>query len=149
MVLRSVGVVDAVVDRSVHRIEGDLLRHAGSDDPPRLLPRCGLVPTRVLPVVAAHVEGVVDRDGPNPRRGAVRPPVRTERCDVQVICLSDLAQLVFWPCDHCGFSFETWHAPAGLRSLATTWLPSTSAAFAISAPIPRVAPVMNQTFVAI
>src|SRR5260221_313384 len=112
MVLRPVGVVDAVVDRSVHRLEGDLLGHAGSDDPPRPLPRCGLVPTRVLPVVAAHVEGVVDRDRPYPRRGAVRHPILTERRDVQVIGLSDLAQIVFRPCDHCRFSLKTWLAPA-------------------------------------
>jgi hypothetical protein len=79
MVLRAVGFIDAVVDRSVHRLEGDLLRHAGSDYPPRLLPHCGLVPTRVPSVVAAHVEGVVDRDGSNPRRGAVCHPVLTER----------------------------------------------------------------------
>ena len=52
MVLRSVGVVDAVVDRSVYRLERDLLRHAGGDDPPGLLPRRSLVPTRILSVVA-------------------------------------------------------------------------------------------------
>src|SRR5271165_2299452 len=42
---------------------------------PAFLPHRGLVPTRILPVVAAHVEGVIDRDGPNPRRGAVTPVV--------------------------------------------------------------------------
>jgi hypothetical protein len=78
MVLRPVGVVDAVVDRSVHRLKGDLLRHGGGDDPPGLLPHRGLVPTVILPVVAAHVEGAIDRDGPNPRRGAVRLSVLTD-----------------------------------------------------------------------
>ncbi len=37
----------------------------------------------------------VYRDGPNPRRGTVRDPVVPERCDVQVVGLSDLAQFVF------------------------------------------------------
>jgi hypothetical protein len=79
MVLRPVGVVDAAVDRSVHRLEGDLLRHPGGDYPSGRLPHRGLIPTRILPVLAAHVEGVVDRDGPNPRRGAIRNPIFTER----------------------------------------------------------------------
>jgi len=61
MVLRPVGVVDAAVDRSVHRLEGDLLRQAGGDYPPGRLPHRGLVPTRILPVVAAHVEDIIDR----------------------------------------------------------------------------------------
>ena len=100
MVLRPVGVVDEVVDWPVDRLEGDFPRYAGGSDPPRLLPHRGLVPTRILPVVAAHVEGVIDRDGPNPRRGAVRHPVLTERCDVQVIGLSDFVQFVFRPCGH-------------------------------------------------
>src|SRR6266851_7774546 len=64
-------VVDAVVDRPVYRHEGDILRQASGDDPPRLLSHGGLIPTRALPVVAAHVEGVVDSDGPDPRRRAV------------------------------------------------------------------------------
>ena len=38
MVLRPVDIIDAVVDRSVYRLERDLLRHAGGDDPPGLLP---------------------------------------------------------------------------------------------------------------
>jgi hypothetical protein len=50
MVLRPVSVIDPVVDRSVHRLEGDLLGHADGDDPPRLLPDCGLVPTRFQPL---------------------------------------------------------------------------------------------------
>ena len=78
-VLRPVGVVNEVVDRPIDRLEGDFLRHAGGSDPPRLLPHRGLVPSRVLPVIGAHVEGVADRNGPNPRRGAVRHPVLTER----------------------------------------------------------------------
>src|ERR1700756_2492737 len=32
MILRPVGVIDLFVDGSVHRLEGDLLRHAGRDD---------------------------------------------------------------------------------------------------------------------
>src|SRR2546427_11117463 len=78
-VLLPVGVVDEVVDRPVDGLKGDFLRHAGGDDSPRLLPRRGLVPTRVPPVVAAHVEGTVDRDRPDPRWSAVRRPVLTER----------------------------------------------------------------------
>src|SRR3954449_3930328 len=79
LVLRPVGVVDEVVDRPVDRLERDFLRHAGGSDPPRLLPHRSLVPTRALPVVGTHVEGVADCDGPDPRRGAVRYPVLTER----------------------------------------------------------------------
>src|SRR5881409_3726463 len=71
LVLDPVGLVDAVVDRPVYWHEGDLLRQAGGDDPPRLLPHGGLIPTRLLPVVAAHVEAIVDSDGPNPCRRAV------------------------------------------------------------------------------
>ena len=95
MVFRPVGVVDAVIDRSIDRLKGDLFRHAGGDDPPRLLPHCGLVPARALPVVAAHIEGVVDGDGPDPGRSAVGHTVFAERCDVQVIGLGDLAKFVF------------------------------------------------------
>src|SRR5258708_13720076 len=82
MVLHPVGIVDAVVDRSVYQLEPDLLRHAGGDDPPSLLPHRGLIPARILPIVAAHVEGVIDRNGPNPSGGAVRhPPSRNgEMC---------------------------------------------------------------------
>ena len=104
MILRSIGVVDALIDRPIYRFECDRLRQAGGGDLPRLLLYCGLVPTRLLSVVSAHVEGVVDRDGPDPRRGAVRYPVLTERRDVQVIGLGDLAQFVFQPCGHSGLS---------------------------------------------
>src|SRR5208283_1270244 len=64
LVLRPVGAVDAVVDRPVDRLKGDFLRHPRGADPPRLLPHRSMVPTRVLPVVAAHVERVIDHDGP-------------------------------------------------------------------------------------
>src|SRR5216684_1697123 len=37
-VLRPIGVVDAVVDRTVDRLELDFPCHAGGDDPSRLLP---------------------------------------------------------------------------------------------------------------
>jgi hypothetical protein len=50
MVLRPVGIVDAVVDPAVDRLGGYFLRHAGGDDPPRLVPNRGLVPTRVPPL---------------------------------------------------------------------------------------------------
>src|SRR4051794_18281440 len=112
MVLRPVGCVYPVVDRSFHRLEGDFLRHAGGGDPPRLLPHRGLVPARVRPVVGAHVEGVVDHHGPDPRRRAVRNPVLAERGDVQVIALGDPAQLVLRPCGHGGSS---WFSPAAQR----------------------------------
>src|SRR5262249_38661669 len=54
-VLGPVGIVDEIVDRPVDRLEGDLLRPAGGDDPSGLLAYRGLVPTRILPVIAAHV----------------------------------------------------------------------------------------------
>jgi hypothetical protein len=38
MIPRSISIVDAVVDRSVHDLERDLFRQAGFDDPPSLLP---------------------------------------------------------------------------------------------------------------
>ena len=79
MVLRSVGIVDAVVDRSVYRLARDLLRHAGRDDPLGLLPHRGRIPTRILPIVAAHVEDVIDRNAPDPSWSAVRQPSLTER----------------------------------------------------------------------
>src|SRR5439155_25995666 len=80
-VLRAVCFVDAVVDGPVDRLESDLLRHAGGGDAPCPLPYGGLIPTRLLSVIAADVEDVIDRDGPNPRRTAVRYPVLTERGD--------------------------------------------------------------------
>ncbi len=101
------------MDRSIDRLKGDLLRHAGGDDPARLLPHRGLIPARALPVVAAHVEGVIDRDGPDPRRGAVRHSVLAERCDVQVIGFSDLAKFFFRPHGHSDYPFSggTWAPP--------------------------------------
>src|SRR6266851_7623868 len=73
-VLCAVGFVDKVVDRlsdllSDLRIdcrEFHFLRHTGGGDSACLLPHCSLVPARLLPVVAAYVEGVADCDGPNP-----------------------------------------------------------------------------------
>src|SRR5438105_7212408 len=79
VVFRAVGVVDEVIDRPMDRFEGDFFRHSDGDDPPRLLLDRGPVPTRVLPIVAANEERVVDRDGPNPRRCAVRHAILTER----------------------------------------------------------------------
>src|SRR4051794_15764877 len=75
VVLRPVGVVDEVVDRALDLLERDFLRPAGGGDPPRLLAYRGLMPARGPPVVGAHIEAVADRDGPDPRRGAVRHPV--------------------------------------------------------------------------
>jgi hypothetical protein len=46
-----------------------------------------LIPARLLPVVAADVEPVVDHDGPDPGRGAVRDAVFPKRRDMQVVCL--------------------------------------------------------------
>lgn len=37
MLLRPVGIVDAVIDRSVHRLKRDLLRYASGDYLPRRL----------------------------------------------------------------------------------------------------------------
>ena len=73
------------------RLEGDLFRHTTRRDPARLLPERGLVPPRVLPVVRTHVEGVVHRDGPDPRQRAVRLAVLTERSYVEVIGSGDFA----------------------------------------------------------
>jgi hypothetical protein len=79
VVFRAVGVVDEVIDRPIDRFEDDFFCHSGGDDPPGLLPDRGPIPTRVLPIVAAYEEGLVDRDGPNPRRCAVRHAILTER----------------------------------------------------------------------
>jgi len=54
------------------------------------------------PLLRPHVEGVFNGDGPNPSGRAVRHPILTERGDMQVIGLSDLAQFVFWPRAHRG-----------------------------------------------
>ena len=97
LVFRPVGVVDEVVDR-LDRLERDFLRQAGGSDPPRLLPHRGPVPRRVLPVVRTHIESVVDRYGPNPRWGAIRLPVLTERWDVQVIGLSNARCYAYAAC---------------------------------------------------
>src|SRR6516165_7102234 len=43
-VLRLVGLVDAVVDRPVDRLERDFFCQAGGRDPPRFLTHRGLVP---------------------------------------------------------------------------------------------------------
>ena len=91
MVLHTVGVVNEVVDRPFDRLESDFLRYSGGNNPPGFVPHRGLIPARVLPVVGTHIEGIADRDGPNPRRGAIGYPVLTERRDVQVIGFSDLA----------------------------------------------------------
>ena len=101
IVLRPVGTVDEVVDRPFDRLEGDFLRNAGDYDPPYLLPHRSSIPTRGSPVVGPHVESVVDRNGPNSRRGAVCYAVLPQRRNVQIIGLSDLAQFVFLPCGHC------------------------------------------------
>jgi hypothetical protein len=61
MVLPFVGIVDAVVDRSVYRLECDLLRHAGGNDSSRLLPHDGPTATGILPIVVTHVQGVVEQ----------------------------------------------------------------------------------------
>ena len=45
VILRLVRSIDPVIDRTSHRLERDFLRHAGRNDPPRLLPHRGLVPT--------------------------------------------------------------------------------------------------------
>jgi hypothetical protein len=95
-------VVDKIVDRPVDRLEGNLLRHAGGDDAPGLLPHRGLMPTRVPSVIAARVEGAIDCDGPDPCRRAIGRAVLAERRDVQIVGLGDPPQLLFLPC-HCGF----------------------------------------------
>src|SRR5882762_6663536 len=101
VVLRAVCVIDAVIDRPVDGLEGDLLRAAGNGDPPCLLQRGGFVPPGVLPVVRTHVECTVDHDGPDPGRGAVGNPILAERRNVQVVGLGDLAQFVSRPSFHC------------------------------------------------
>src|SRR5271166_2741157 len=100
VVLRPVGVVDAIVDRPVNWLEGDLFRHARGDDAPGLLPHSSSIPARVLSVIAAHVEGAVDRDRPDPCRRAGRGAVLTKRRDVQIVGIGDLAQFVFRPTGH-------------------------------------------------
>src|SRR5437667_4503029 len=80
-VLSSVRVVYAVIDGSVDRLERDFFRHASRVDPTSLFPYCRLVPTRLLPVVTAHVEFIINDDRPNPCRRAVRLPVLSKRRD--------------------------------------------------------------------
>src|SRR6266567_8403467 len=67
LVLRSIGAIDAVVGRPVDRFEGDIVRDAAGADSACLLSSGVLVPARLLPVVPAHIESIVDRDGPDGR----------------------------------------------------------------------------------
>ena len=76
------------------------LCHPGGDDSPRLLLNGRLIPTGLLPVVSTHVEGVINYDGRNPCRGAVRLTVFAKWRNVQVIGRCDLAQFLFRPCFH-------------------------------------------------
>ena len=99
-VLRSVRFVDAVAGGAVDRLEGNVLCHPGGDDSPRLLLNGRLIPTGLLPVVSTHVEGVINYDGPNPCRRAVRLTVFAKWRNVQVIGLCDLAQFLIRPCFH-------------------------------------------------
>jgi hypothetical protein len=55
------------------------------DDPPRLLPHRRLVPTRVLAVVSANMETILDQHGPDPCPRAVCHPVLSEQRDVQIL----------------------------------------------------------------
>src|SRR5262245_23931300 len=55
-VLRAVRIVDTTKNRPFDRYKGDFLDGTCSRDSPRFLPNCGLVPTRLLPVVSTHVE---------------------------------------------------------------------------------------------
>src|SRR5579859_1092776 len=93
-VFNAVGIVNAIVDRTIHRLENDLLRYAGGDDSPRLLPYRGLIPAGFLPIVTANVKGIVDPDRPDPGWRAIRDSIFTKRRDVETICLGDLAQFI-------------------------------------------------------
>ena len=58
LVLAAIGIIDAIIHWSFYRLEGNLVRHPRSCDPASLLPQRSLVPTRVLPVVGAHIGAV-------------------------------------------------------------------------------------------
>src|SRR2546425_12583638 len=78
-VLSSVRVIDAVIDRTVYWLEGNLLRYASGADPSSFLSHRSLIPTRLLSVVTAHVEFIIKDDRPNPRRRAVSFSVLPKR----------------------------------------------------------------------
>src|SRR6516162_5605418 len=99
-VFRAVGIVDAVVELSVYRLEGNFLRYARSGDSPRLLPQRGLVPSRVFAVVRAHIERAVDDDRPYPCERAIGLAVFAQRRDMQIVGLGDAFKFFFQPCRH-------------------------------------------------
>ena len=68
-ILRPAGFIYSVIHRPVDLLEANFLCNARGNDPPCLLPHCGLVPTRALSVVSAHVKCVIDRNGPNTSSG--------------------------------------------------------------------------------
>src|SRR5437667_9155693 len=76
------------------------LRDASRFDPPRFLSKGGLVPTRILPVVTAHVEPIVDHDRPYPCGRAVRYAILAERRDMQIVRLRDPPQFLLCPVAH-------------------------------------------------
>src|SRR3954465_11573943 len=85
LVFGLVSFVDLIVNRSVDRIELNVLRHAGGGDPSGLLAHRCFVPARCRTVVRPNVHSVIDDNGPNPRWSAVRVSVIPKRRDVQVI----------------------------------------------------------------
>jgi hypothetical protein len=82
LVLAAIGNIHAIVDGTLYRLEGNLVRHPRQCDPASLLPQRSLVPARVLPVVGAHIERTVHDNRPDPGIRAVGLPVISKRLDV-------------------------------------------------------------------
>src|SRR5271166_2535734 len=117
-VLGAIGLVDAVVDRPVDRLEGDLLSHPGGDYAPGLLAESGPVPARIPSVIGADIEVAIDRDGPDPGRRAVSFSVLAKWRDVQVVRPGDPSKFVFRPDGHAERSFIARDRPVSSASAA-------------------------------
>jgi len=99
LVLRCIGFIDASLIAPSTCSKLTSFVHAGGSDPSCLLLDGGLVPARFLSVVAAHVQCVINHNGPNPCGGAVRLPFsrKGEMCRSSVspiLCSSSFDHVV-------------------------------------------------------
>src|SRR5215469_1934119 len=79
LVLRTVSVVDPIIDGSVDGFKVNLFGDACGRDAARLLTQSGLIPSGLLSVVGAHVECVIEDHRPNPSGSAIGFSVVAER----------------------------------------------------------------------
>jgi hypothetical protein len=91
------GRKDYCIATTFHRLEAHFFRQAGGDNPACFLVKRRLIPARFRSVVAAHVERITARDGPDPRLRAIGFAVLTERRDMQVVRFGDFPQFLFRP----------------------------------------------------